>query len=152
MVEKVECFETKFGSIHKTKDEAKKKEESEEVEDFAEFFADRMTQSKGSNFWEESYKYGKTICYKKKEVVEAVLDYDFIHSPGFVELDRLHEELAVLHDKSDPKIKQECLDLLNKLGDVLSDISELFVCNNHNERMSSDIVEILVVRGHVASE
>jgi hypothetical protein len=74
MVERTECFITKFGSIHKTEAEAKEAEKQEEKDDFSRAYCDLVNLE----HWGHPYETAAYI-YNHRHIIKQLLDtYKFI--------------------------------------------------------------------------
>jgi hypothetical protein len=76
MVETAQCFVTKFGSHHMTKEDAERAELKEDRENFAKFLADQGIDKSGWTYWNDV---GIVVYNNRDKIVEAIQKYNFIN-------------------------------------------------------------------------
>jgi hypothetical protein len=89
MVEKSECYKTKFGSIHDKEKDALEAEKKEEKEDFAY----RFCKMYHADPWGYPKEVGMFVYENRDIFLKLLTTYDFINPiPEFVEVEKEEDE------------------------------------------------------------
>jgi hypothetical protein len=138
VVTKGECYITKFGSIHASKEEAEKVELREEREDFAKFFANIIIPDSEYEFDDNNfcctYDLGLNIYNNLENVIKAINNYDFIKYRFNAELDfftgnkldynKIQEKMYFLLDEK-TNLDSNCKDKIKDINSKLAILDKL---------------------------